>query len=191
MKLTDLACKAAKADIKTRRLFDGNGLYLEVTTTGRKYWRLKYRYGGKEKRYAIGVYPGVTLSEARESTEEAKRNLRQGIDPTYAKRTKKLELADSVANSFQNIAIEWFEAKEDEWTSKHAKNTKSRLEMHIYPYIGTRPINSITARELLETLRRVESKTKSDLTRRLRSICSQVFRYAIITERCDNMTSKM
>ena len=152
MKLTDIACKAAKADGKTRRLFDGKGLYLEITPTGRKYWRLKYRYGGKEKRYAIGVYPGISLSEAREETEIAKRHLRKGIDPTHAKRTKKLELADAVENSFQKLADEWFEAKEDEWTGKHAKNTKSRLEMHIYPYIGTRPINDITARELLEVL---------------------------------------
>ncbi len=186
MKLTNATCKNAKAPEKIKRLFDGKGLYLEVTPAGRKYWRMKYRFGGKEKRYSIGVYPEIELAEAREETLWARRQLKKGIDPTYAKKTAKLDLKDAVDNSFEKLADEWFETKKSQWSDKHAQNIKSRLKMHIYPYVGTRPVGSITARELLEVLRRIEAKCQSDLTSRLRSICSQVFRYAIITDRADN-----
>lgn len=186
MKLTNAACKNAKAPDKAKKLFDGKGLYLEIIPSGKKYWRMKYRFGGKEKRYAIGVYPEIGLSEAREETDWARKQLREGNDPTFVRKVRRNQLQEAVENSFEKMANEWFETKEDQWVAKHAKNTKSRLEMHIYPYIGKKPITGITARELLEVLRRVEVNSKSDLTSLIRSIYSQIFRYAIITERAEN-----
>lgn len=183
MSLTDPACRKAQPEAKIRRLADGAGLYLEVNPNGSKYWRLKYRYGGKEKRLAIGVYPEVSLKEARDKRDAARRILREGTDPGAAKRAAKL--SQTGADSFGALAIEWLEQTNAKRTHKTNVTIKARLNADILPWLGKRPINEIRAPELLAALRRVEARGSLIVAKRLRQIAGQIFRYAVATGRAE------
>lgn len=185
MKLSDKACKAAKPKEKAYKLADGGGLYLEVMPNGSKCWRMKYRYLGKEKRLAFGVYPIISLADARTARERAKKMLAQGIDPSGAKKEERREAVRNAENTFKAVALEWHENQLARWTPTHAQNVTRRFEVDIFPFIGNRPIAEIDPPELLEeVLRRIEKRGALDVTARVKQICGQVFRYGIATGRC-------
>ena len=185
MPLTNIQCKEASPKEKDYKLSDGKGLYLLVTKRSSKYWRLKFRFAGKEKVLALGVYPEVTLKEARNKTYLARKQLEEGIDPAATKRAKKLSLLQAAANSFEVIAREWFEKEKDSWSPAHVKKQKYLLEKNLLPYLGKLPITDITPLVLLDCLRKAESRGALETARRLRQVAGQIFRYAVVTGRAE------
>lgn len=183
MPLTDITVRNAKSTDKAQKLSDSGGLYLMVHPNGSKYWRLKYRFLGKEKLLAIGVYPQVTLSDARTKREEAKRLLANGKDPSEVKQTQKTEARLEAANTFEAVAREWLGKK----AAKQVDKTRSRnlriLELNIFKYIGSTPINQVTPKDLLSALHKMEQRGIVDSAHRALQICGEVFRYAIATDR--------
>ena len=189
-KLTAIQIKNASPKEKDYKLFDGGGLFLLVRKDGSKYWRQKYRFGGKEKQLAIGVYPDVQLKEARERHDNAKRQLRDNIDPSAAKQAQKRAQAESSANSFEAIGIEWYQKTQHEWSDNHKTKVEWMLTKNLYPWIGNRPILEITAPELLKTLRRIESRGALETAKRTKQVAGKVFRYAIATGRAERDPSQ-
>jgi len=185
MPLSDMACKAAKPSAKARKMADGFGLYLEITPTGSKYWRLKYRYAGKEKRLALGVYPEVSIVEAREKRDEARKLLAAGKDPGEAKKEVKRLIVLKSENTFEAIAREWFEQRKHEWVPSHAKSLLARMERHAFPKLGNRPIADLSAPELLSVFKIIEKAGTLDMMQRVVQYSSQIFTYAIATGRID------
>lgn len=184
MPLTDTAIRNAKPADKPVRLFDGGGLYLEVAPSGGKWWRLKYRFGGKEKRYSLGVYPEVTLATARKKRDEAREKLAAGIDPGEAKKAEKRASLLAAANSFEVVARGWMdERKTTVEPAQHAK-TLARMENDVFPWLGKRPIAEIDAPEILVVLKRVDGRGARFTAHRIRSEISRVFRYGIKEGHC-------
>ncbi|MBN8884618.1 MAG: integrase arm-type DNA-binding domain-containing protein [Rudaea sp.] len=181
-KLTAVALKSPSIG----KHFDSGGLFLHVTEQGGKYWRLKYRFAGKEKLLALGVFPEVSLAEARQRREVARTLLRDGIDPNAERKATVLAARDAATNTFEAIAREWLQKQ----SSKLAKTTHAKavamFETWAFPWIGSRPVAEITPRVLLESvLRRVEAAGKLETVHRLKQRCGQVFRYAIATGRAE------
>jgi integrase len=185
MPLTDRQVKAAKPQEKKYKLADGKGLYLEVRANGSKYWRMKYRFQGKEKLAAFGVYPDVSLAAAREQRDAARTQLTQGIDPNATKRAQKQAGREAAENSFELIAREWFSIQMTDMSEGHQKRTIRALEKHLFGSIGKRPISEITALDLLPVLRKIEDKGHVETAHRVKQVAGQVFRYGIVTGRCD------
>ncbi|HMV53652.1 MAG TPA: integrase arm-type DNA-binding domain-containing protein [Rhodocyclaceae bacterium] len=185
MPLTDTAIRAAKPADKPVRLFDSAGLYLEVAPSGGKWWRWKYRWDGKEKRLSFGVYPDVPLKVARERRDAARALLASGVDPGEHRKAQKAAGTDRAASSFEVLAREWFAKFASSWEPSHADRIIRRLERDIFPWIGSRPVDEITAPELLAVLRRIEERGAIETAHRARQNCSQVFRYAIVTGRAE------
>lgn len=185
MTLTARQVETAKPKEKSYKLFDGGGLYLEVTAKGSRYWRMKYRFGGKEKRLAFGVFPTVTLAEAREMRNQAKKVLAAGGDPGEVKKEEKAIQKLSTGNTFEAIAREWHKSKADRWSLRYRDEIIDTFEKDIFPYIGKRPIAEIKPLELLETLRRMEKRGALEKMRKVRQRCGEVYRYAIITGRAE------
>ena len=188
--LTAREIDSAKPKDKSYKLADGGGLYLEVMPTGARYWRLKYRFAGKEKRLAFGVYPEVRAPEARDKAKEARDMIRAGIDPSEAKKAVKREAAIASANTFEAIAREWIEGREHTISSKQHENTLARMERDVFPWMGRRPITEIDAPEILVVLRRVDSRGARYSAHKIRSEISRVFRYAIATGRAKGDPAK-
>lgn len=184
-KLTDKQCKNAKADAKAIKLADGGGMFLHVMPNGNKYWRMKYRYLGKEKLLALGVYPVVSLSDARDKRLSAKKMLDQGLDPNENKKQVKLEKQVNYENNYENIAREWHEQKRHAWKDKHAGVILTRLESLLFNKIGSRPIRDLTPPELLAVIRPIEAAGKRDLAHRMLQHSGQIFRYAVATGRAE------
>ncbi len=184
MKLTNIQCKNAVYDPSGagNKLSDGGGLYLQISETG-KYWRLNYRFLGKQKTLAIGTYPLISLAEARTKRDEAKKKLIAGQDPSTEKKLTKLALQTNHDNSFEAIAREWHGQKLHTWKPDHAETILKRLETNVFSKIGRRPIADVTAPELLDALRVLEREGKRDLAHRQLQHCNQIFRYAIATGR--------
>ncbi|KAA0876474.1 tyrosine-type recombinase/integrase [Nitrincola tapanii] len=185
MPLSDRQIKAAKPQEKTYRLSDEKSLYLEITPTGGKYWRLKFRIHGKEKRLAIGVYPDVSLAAAREQRDIARQQLMQGIDPSAAKKAQKQTGREAAENSFEMIAREWFSIRMSDKSEGHQARTIRALEKHLFGSIGNRPISEISALDLLPVLRKIEDKGHVETAHRVKQVAGQVFRYGIVTGRCE------
>ncbi len=182
MPLTDTKIRAAKPADKNYRLSDEKGMYLEVTKAGGRYWRMKYRHQGREKLLALGVYPDVSLANARAKRDEARALLAEGTDPGQARKAAKREKAKTAANSFEVIAREWHGIQAaGRWTEGHATKTLQGLEKHIFPELGYRPISEITAGELLAVLKAMQAGGTIDRANRLRQTCGEVFRYGIAT----------
>jgi len=177
--LSDIQVSKAKPKDKDYNLFDGGGLYLLVTTTGGKLWRMKYRFEGKERRIAFGSYPEISLADARRRKEEARKLVANGTDPANAKKAQKQAGEDRAANSFEVIAREWYGAFQDQWTPGHATKLLSRMERELFPYIGSMPIEEIKAPDVLKVLKRIESRGILETAHRVKTIISQVLRYAI------------
>lgn len=184
MPLTGTAIRNAKPKEKQYKLSDEKGLYLLVKKAG-KYFRFDYRYAGKRKTLALGVYPNVRLAEAREKRDNARKLLQNDIDPAQYKKETKIMQKEQAANSFEAVAREWFTKNKHIWTEGHSRTIIRRLELNIFPWLGTRPVASITAPELLAVLRRIEDRGAIETAHRVKQICGQVFRYTIATGRGD------
>nr|WP_249434144.1 integrase arm-type DNA-binding domain-containing protein [Enterobacter roggenkampii] len=176
---------AAKPREKAYKLADGAGLYLEVVPSGSRYWRMKYRFNGKEKRIAFGVYPAVSLAQARALRDEAKKKLAEGIDPSFAKKEEKLVRDVQLNNTFQAVALEWHGTKVSRWSEGYASDIIEAFNKDIFPYIGQLPVNDIKPLVLLNVLRRMESRGATEKAKKVRQRCSEVFRYAIVTGRAE------
>jgi len=185
MTLTDTAIRKAKPTDKTQRLFDGNGMYLELSPNGGKWWRLKYRFGGKEKRLSLGTYPDTGLAEARGLREVARALLRIGVDPGVQRKAAKAAGDERAANSFEVVAREWHAKQSATWVELHASRIMLRLENDIFPWLGNRPIADITAKELLATVNRIVDRGAVESAHRVLQNCGQVMRYAIATGRAE------
>lgn len=190
MALTPVEIRNAKPKDKIYRKYDGGGLYLEITPNGGTWWRLKYRFNGKEKRLSLGVYPDVSLALARERREEKRKLLAEGIDPSQHRKVMKSAAIDRVANSFELITREWFAKYSPNWVESHADRIIRRFERDIFPWIGGQPISEITAPELLKVLRRIEERGAIETAHRTMSNCGQVFRYAIATGKAERDPSQ-
>ena len=185
MPLTDTAIRNAKPAEKAKKLFDGGGLYLEVAPSGGKWWRLKYRFGGKEKRLSLGVYPDVSLKDARERRDEARKLLANEIDPSEYRKAKNAAKVERAENSFEVVAREWFAKHSVNWSPNHADRTIRRLDRDIFPWIGGSPIANVTAPQLLDAVRRIEKRGALETAHRALGNCGQVFRYAVATGRAE------
>jgi integrase len=183
--LTDTKIKQAKTATKPYKLFDERGLYLIVTPRGGKWWRFKYRFGGKEKLLALGTYPEAALKDARERRDDARKQVAAGVDPSGERKTAKLIQEDS----FEQVAREWFGKFSAVWVEEHASTIIRRLKRDTFPWLGARPIGEITAPDLLAVLRRIESRGAIETAHRIKQVCGQVFRYAIATGRAQRDVS--
>lgn len=196
MPLTDTSIRVAKPGKTPVRLFDGGGLYLEISPSGGKWWRFKYRFAGKEKRLSLGVYPDVPLAGrkdkaghridgARDRRDRARQLLAQGIDPGVHRKAEKAATVERAANSFEAVAREWHRKNSDSWAKAHGGRILRRFERDVFPWIGGRPIAEVTPPELLSALRRIESRGAIETAHRALSNCGQVFRYAVATGRAE------
>ena len=198
MPLTDTAIRKAMPGPKTRKLSDGKGLYLELSPAGGRWWRLKYRIAGVEKRISLGTYPETSLKAAREKMEEARALVAQGIDPSQARKAAKQEAAHQdeqaqreaqglpLHGSFESVAREWFDTRKDEWAPTYAKKIFRRLEVDVFPWLGKLPVPNITPPMVLDMLRKAENRGAIETAHRVLETCGQVFRFAVATGRIES-----
>jgi integrase len=182
-KLTHTACVQAKTQAAQQKLFDGAGLYLLVKNDGYKYWRMAYRFAAKERTLAFGAFPEVSLKEAREKRDKARKLIAEGIDPAQQKRHEKLAREAAVENTFEAIALEWLEFVSGELAKDTVTRNRSLLKNNLFPWLGKFPIADITAMDLLAALKRIEAKGTIESAHRLKQMSGQIFRYAVVTGR--------
>jgi integrase len=185
MPLADTRVRNAKGRAKPYKLSDGGGMYLLVVPDGGRYWRLDYRFAGKRRTLALGVYPTVPLSDARARREEARTLLTKGTDPSAAKKVRKRAASHADETTFEPIAREWVQRQRKRLAPRYCTQVLTRLEADVFPQIGSRAITGITAADLLDVLHRVETRGAFETVRRLRQSCGQIFRYAIVTGRAE------
>lgn len=185
MPLSDTAIRSAKPSGKPVRMFDGGGLYLEISPAGSKLWRMKYRFGGKEKRLAFGAYPEICLKDARERRDEARKLLANGNDPGAVKKAQKTARIELAANSYEVICREWLENKRGVIEEAQYLKSLARQTKDVFPWLGSRPIAEITAPEILAVLRRIDERGARYTAHKARSEISQCMRYAIATGRAE------
>ena len=180
MSLSDVACRNSKPKDKPYKLTDSLGLYLLVNPTGSKLWRMKYRYFGKEKLLSIGQYPLVTLQEAREERDKARKLLSNHQDPSLTKQEVKRAAAESVSNTFESVARDWHERYKVRWSEKHAQTVLRRLEIDMFPTIGKIPIKDISTARLTSVIEAIEKRGAYEMARRCLQYSRAVFAYAKI-----------
>ncbi|MDR3388917.1 MAG: integrase arm-type DNA-binding domain-containing protein [Rudaea sp.] len=180
--LSETQVRNAKARDKTYKLFDGGGLYVEVPTVGSKRWRFKYSFEGREKLLSFGTYPDVSLSDARENRDDARKLVRNGQDPSALRKAAKPQAIAS--RTFQSIAEEWLEKKRLSWSEKHVKKVRTSLERDAFPAIGSRDVATIQIADMLDVLRKVEARGALDVAARIGQRCASVFKFAKQTGRC-------
>jgi len=185
LKLTAIQVKQAKPEDEPYKLSDGKGMYLRVMPGGAKYWRYKYRFAGKEKLLSLGVYPEVTLAEARTRLEQARRLKAEGKDPSAEKKTEKLTQRYEGQNTFEAVAKDWYETKISDKSESHKDRTWRILSNDLLPSLGTRPVAQISSQELLAVLRKVEARGAVDMAHRAKQTAGHVFRFAVATGRAD------
>jgi integrase len=183
MPLTDTTIRNTKPGEKPAKLYDERGLFLLVTPSGGKWWRLKYRFEDKEKLLSLGVYPDVSLKDARERRDDARKELADGIDPSHSRKASKTMRRVHAANSFEFVSREWYEKHSPNWVDAHGSRIIRRLERDIFPDLGNRPISDITPPELLQVVRKIEARGALETAHRALGNCGQVFRYAVATGR--------
>lgn len=181
MPLTDTAIRNAKPAAKPFKVADGGGLTLLVNPDGSKWWRLRYRISGREKMLSLGVYPDVSLKQARERRDEARKLKADGVDPSAERRSTKA----SQANTFEAIATEWLDMQKSDMAEATYDKAKGVFENLIFPFLGKRPIKEINAADLLPVLKRIEERGNNETAHRTKQRCGQVFRYAIATNRAE------
>lgn len=187
MALTDTAIRKARSGEKPYKLADEKGLFLLVgIKPGALYWRLKYRFAGKEKLLALGVYPEVPLKVARQKRDDARRLLDAGKDPSETRRAEKIARKVAADASFEIVAREWHEKKRGEWLDTYAAKVLTSLEQDLFPALGHRPVSEISAAEMLAVLRKVEARGALETLKRVRQRASDIFLYAIATGRAEN-----
>ena len=179
--LSNAAISGVKPREKPFKLTDGGGLYLLVTPAGKRWWRLKFRVYGREKLLSLGIFPDVSLKEARDRRDDARRDLAKGIDPSVKRRAEKL----AGGNTFEAVAREWFEKFSPHWVEGYSSKVIRRLEICAFPWIGSIPISQIKAPDLLACVRRVEVRGKLGTAHRALQVCGRVFRYAVATGRAE------
>ncbi|HEX2552501.1 MAG TPA: integrase arm-type DNA-binding domain-containing protein [Microvirga sp.] len=184
--LTDTKVRQAKPGSKPYKLADGNGLFLLINPNDTRYWRLKYRLAGKEKLYAVGVYPEISLAEAREKALNARRLIREGQDPVAERKRLRAATVASSAETFQSVAEEWITSRAGVWSATYREAIQSALAANLYPQIGAHPIRAITVPVMRESLLLMERRGALAALRKVRMWASQVFRYAIATGRADS-----
>jgi len=180
--LSEMKIRAARPRERAYKLFDERGLFMLVTPTGGRLWRFRYRLGGVEKLLTLGAYPDVPLKRAREKREDARKLVADGIDPNVKRRAEK----SAHANTFEAIADEWLDLQRKTLAAETLEILGTRLKSFLYPYVGRRPITSISARELLAALRRIEARGTHETAHRVRSLAGRVFRYAVATGRAQH-----
>lgn len=177
--------RRAKPEAKAYTLGDGQGLSLLVEPNGSKSWRFRYRYAGKPKMISLGVYPTITLAEARARRDEARKIVAEGKNPSEVRKEQKLALRIQSENAFEKIAREWHQMKSAKWSAGYASDIIEAFQNDIFPYVGTRPVGEIKPLELLNVLRKIEKRGALEKMRKVRQRCSEVFRYAIATGRAE------
>jgi len=185
MPLTDFAIKRLTPKDKPYRVSDGRGLALLVHTNGSRYWQFRYRFDGKGKLLALGVYPEITLAEACDRCHEARKQVATGIDPSEVRKVRKSAKVNAEANSFQAVGEEWYCLQKPAWSESHKSRTLRLLEKDLFPWLGQTPIADIAPPELLAVLRRIESRGAKDTAKRARQVASLVFQFAIATGRAE------
>jgi integrase len=186
MPLTDIKIRNAKAQNKAYKLFDERGLFLLISPIGSKYWRFKYRFEGKEKLLALGIYPDVALAEARGRRDQARKQISNGIDPSVLKQTSKQAAKAIIENSFESVAREWFIKFNARWVETYSNKVINRLEQNVFPWIGHLTIGEILPTQLLNVLQRVEDRGLLETAHRILQSCSRIFRYAVATGRANH-----
>lgn len=182
--LTDIQVRNAKPQAKEYKLTDGGGLYLLVTPPGGKLWRFDYRLNGKRKTLSFKTYPEISLSDARQRREDARKLVANGVDPGDIKKAQKA-IEQAQAETFKTVTLEWHEQKKSDWSDNHAGRLLRRLELDIFPYIGDKPLAEIRTPELVTLLERVAIRTL-ETAHRLKIACDMVFRYAVIKGKCEH-----
>jgi len=182
--LSEVKVRTAKSLERTYKIFDGGGLFLLVTPSGGKLWHFKYRFDKKEKKLALGTYPEISLADARQRREDARRQVAHGIDPGAVRKAQK-QAETSEAETFEVIAREWHAKFSHTWTPGHAVKLLSAMTRDLFPWIGAHPISDIKAPELLKALRRIESRGTLETAHRVRGLLGQIFRYAVATGRAE------
>lgn len=185
MPLTDTSIKSTKPAEKPVKMTDGDGLYLLIHPNGGKWWRFDYRFDGKRKTLSMGVYPDVSLRDARDRRDTARKQIANGIDPGEYRKAHKSARADAVANSFEAVAREWYSKMLPTWTPDHADKIIKRFERDVFPWIGGKPVADLNAPEVLTTVRRIEARGRLETAHRALQSCGQVFRYAVATGRAE------
>jgi integrase len=182
MPLTDTEIKNAKPSAKPLRLFDGGGLYLEVAPAGGRWWRLKYRHGGKEKRLSLGTYPDTPLKAARERREEARRLLAEGMDPGEQRKAAKAQVRVEAERTFEAVARAWLQHNTARWAARTKEKVLASLQADVFPTLGARPIASVSARDVASVVRVVEARGAGEMASRLLQRIRAVFRFAVVHE---------
>jgi integrase len=182
MKLTDAQLRNLT---KPGKYFDGNGLYLELATAGGRYWRLKYRFGGKEKRLAFGVYPGVGLKDARELAAKARQVLKDGTDPGELRRNEKAKATHEAVNTLETVARDWMKHQASRWDTDTAGRIRASLEKDIFKTLGTRPLASVKPGEIMDAVKKIETRGAGDQAGRVLQRVKAVYRWAVIHERLE------
>ena len=172
--LSDVSIRKAKASSKPPKLTDGRGLYVLLTPAGQRWWSFKYRFAGKEKLLSLGVYPDVSLKQARDKCEEVRKLVAAGNDPSAARQAEKRAVREAAANDFEAVAREWLENIRGDWSPQHHSDSLKRFEMFIFPKIGHRPIREITAPDLLAALRGIEARGTIESAHKVARACGQV-----------------
>jgi len=185
MPLADTAIRSAKPGDKPVKMYDERGLFLIVTSAGGKWWRFRYSFGGKEKLLSLGTYPDVSLKEAREKRDEARKLIAQGADPGVERKAAKAAVTALTENCFEHVCREWLEKRKGTVEPAQHVKTLARMTNDVFPWLGTKAINAITAPDVLGVLRRVDDRGARYTAHRVRSEISQAFRYAIATGRAE------
>lgn len=177
--------RRAKPEAKAYTLGDGQGLSLLIEPNGSKSWRFRYRYAGKPKMISLGVYPTITLADARSRRDDARKLVAEGKNPSKVRKEQKIALQTESESAFEKIATEWHQMKSAKWSAGYASDIMEAFQNDIFPYVGTRPIGEIKPLELLNVLRKIEKRGALEKMRKVRQRCSEVFRYAIATGRAE------
>jgi len=186
MPLSESQVKSAKSAAKPYKLYDSEGLFVVVTPSGGKLWRLRFKFGGKEKLLALGAYPKIGLTSARKKRNAAIETIQAGTDPTAERRAAKAAAANVAKHTFKKVAIEWHELHLHEWTPAYAKQIMNRLEADVFPKIGDEDVGAIKPAKMLEVLKAVEARGVLETNRRLKQYCSAIFRYGIASQYCEH-----
>ena len=185
MPLNDMQIRRAKPEAKAYTLGDGQGLSLLIEPNGSKSWRFRYRYAGKPKMISLGVYPTITLADARSRRDDARKLVAEGKNPSEVRKEQKIALQTESESAFEKIATEWHQMKSAKWSAGYASDIMEAFQNDIFPYVGMRPVGEIKPLELLNVLRKIEKRGALEKMRKVRQRCSEVFRYAIATGRAE------
>ena len=186
MKLSDAKLRNLPAPTKIQRIADGAGLYLELTPAGGRYWRMKYRFGGKEKRLAFGVYPDVGLKEARDKAEAARKTLQAGNDPAEVKKAEKAKQAHEAANTFKAVATDWLAHQSGRWSDDTRARIAQTLKADIFPVLGARSLVAIKPGEVMRAVQKIESRGAGDQAGRVLQRVKAIYRWAVTHGRIES-----